>query len=130
MMSLCTRRHFKTISNFSLIAKPLYDLLNWNCKPEHFGKRHTCKSSNNQRLHNSPIQCTPKHAEILSVLIERMTSPPILAYPQYDKPFVVHTDASQDGLSAILYLKQSDVKRVVAYSSRALTLAEKNYHLH
>ena len=120
----------RSIANFSQVAKPLYDLLNWNSKPEHAGKRNTSKSSSNQRPPNSPIRWTPKHAEILSVLIERITSPPILAYPQYDKPFVVHTDASQDGLGAVLYQKQSEVMRVIAYASRTLTPAEKNYHLH
>ena len=73
--------HRRSIANFSQIAKPLYGLLNWNSKPEHAGKRNTSKNSNNQRPCNSSIRWTPKHAEILSVLIERITSPPILAYP-------------------------------------------------
>ena len=120
----------RSIANFSQITKPLYDLLNWKSKPEHVGKRNTSKSSNNQRPFNSPIRWTPKHAEILSVLIERITSPPILAYPQHDKSFVVHTDVSQDGLGAVLHQKQSDVMRVIAYASRTLIPAEKNYHLH
>ena len=71
----------------------------------------------------------PKTREILSVLIERITSPPILVYPEYDKSFVVHTDVSQDGLGAVLHQKQSDVMRVIAYASRTLIPAEKNYHL-
>ena len=123
----------RSIANFSTIAKPLYDLLNWDqkaVKMSHAHKRKTGKSSNNQRPSNSPIQWTQKHADILNILIERITSPPILAYPQYHEPFIVHTDASQDGLGAALYQKQSDVMRVIAYASRTLTPAEKNYHLH
>lgn len=84
----------------------------------------------NKRSFNSPIQWTPKHAEILNVLIERIASPPVLAYPQCDKPFVVHTDASQGRLGAVLNEKQSDVMRVIAYASTTLTSAKKNYHLH
>ena len=53
-----------------------------------------------------------------------------LAYPQYSDPFVVHTEASQDGLGAVQYQKQSGRLRVIAYASRTLTSVEKNYHLH
>ncbi|TWW67066.1 hypothetical protein D4764_02G0001070 [Takifugu flavidus] len=59
-----------------------------------------------------------------------LTSPPILAYPDYDLPFVLHTDASNEGLGAVLYQQQGNKLRVIAYGSRTLTPAEKNYHLH
>ena len=52
-----------------------------------------------------------------------------MAYPNFEKPFVLHTDASKDGLGAVLYQHQNDILRVVAYGSRTLTPAEKNYHL-
>ena len=53
-----------------------------------------------------------------------------MAYSNFEKPFVVHTDASKDGLGAVLYHHRNDILRVVAYGSRTLTPAEKNYHLH
>jgi hypothetical protein len=52
----------RSIANFSKIAKPLYDLLNWDKKLEkaektsNVTKRNTSKNSNNQRSSNSPIQ--------------------------------------------------------------------------
>ena len=33
---------------------------------------------------------------------------PILAYANYKKPFKLHTDASENGLGAVLYLEQED----------------------
>ena len=54
-----------------------------------------------------------------------------MAYPDFDRSFVLHTDASQCGLGAILYQKQEDGRLgVIAYASRTLTPAEQKYHLH
>jgi len=53
-----------------------------------------------------------------------------MAYPDFQKPFVLHTDASKNGLGAVLYQYQNDILRVATYGSLTLTPAEKNYHLH
>ena len=42
----------------------------------------------------------------MTKVIEKLTSPPILAYADYTLPFTVHVDASNDGLGAVLYQKQ------------------------
>ena len=66
----------------------------------------------------------------MNKLIECITSPTILAYPDYKAPFIVHTDASQEGLGAVLYQEQEGTLRVILYASRTLTPAERNYHLY
>ena len=54
---------------------------------------------------------------------------PVLAFADYTKDFLLETDASKEGLGAVLSQKQEDGQfHPVAYGSRALTLHEKNYH--
>ena len=59
-----------------------------------------------------------------------MVSPAILGFPDFDQPFLLHLDASQDGLGSVLYQKQNGKLVVIAYESRGLTQPEKNCHLH
>ena len=59
-----------------------------------------------------------------------MTKAPVLAFADYTKPYVLHTDASGDGLGAFLYQKQDGLERVIAYASRGLSNAERNYPAH
>ena len=60
-------------------------------------------------------------------LKEALTSAPILAYPDYSKPFLLETDASLRGLGAVLSQKSDDdTVRVIAYTSRSLRLGEKS----
>ena len=47
------------------------------------------------------------------------------------KPFKQHTDASENGLEAVLYQKQDDgTDCVITYASRTLPKSEKNYDAH
>ena len=69
-----------------------------------------------------------EHQEALQTLIDHITNPPILAYPDFKEKFFLHTDASGDGLGAILYQRQEGKVRAIAYASRSLQKAEKKYH--
>jgi hypothetical protein len=59
-----------------------------------------------------------------------LTSPPILAYPDFERPFILYIDASSFALEAILSQKD-DQKRewVIAYASRTLRPPERKYSI-
>ena len=61
---------------------------------------------------------------------ELCVNAPILAFPDYKLPFILHTDSSTEGLGAVLYQKQEGKLRVIAYASRSVTKTESNYPAH
>ena len=68
--------------------------------------------------------------KVLEEIVKCLTNPLVLAYPDCSQPFILHTDASKDGLGAILNQVQDGKMRVIGYASRTLSPAEKGYHLH
>ena len=46
--------------------------------------------------------------EAFKIVKQLCSQTPILAYANYQKPFKLHTDASENGLGAVLYQKQDD----------------------
>ena len=59
-----------------------------------------------------------------------LTSAPVLAYANSQKPFILHTDASTESLGAVLLQTQEGKERVIAYASRGLNSAERHYPAH
>ena len=117
------------IQDFSRIARPLYELLQVKPgmqEPVARGR----KSKGPQLSSRTPIDWTREHQVTLERLVDMLTSPPVLAYPDFKLPFVLHTDASEQGLGAILYQQQDGKLRAIGYGSRTLTPAERNYKLH
>ena len=62
------------------------------------------------------------------MLKDHLVTAPVLAYPSFDKEFVLETDASAMDLEAVLLQYQTDgLPHPVAYASRALSPSESNY---
>lgn len=110
------------VQDFSRIARPLYELLQV--------KSSSSQQKGPQLPSHTPVEWNSEHQQILECLINILTNLPVLAYPNFDCPFILHTDASQQGLGAILYQNQDGKMRVIGYVSRTLTPAEQSYHLH
>lgn len=111
----------KFIKDFSKIARPFTNLIPSTTRSKTTHKKTTKKPD---------FVWEKDQEEAFSTLKECLTSAPILAYPNFDLPFEIHTDASASGLGAILYQKQAGIHHVIAYASRGLSKSEKNYPAH
>jgi len=61
-------------------------------------------------------------------LKDSLITAPMLAFPTSDGTYILDTDASQTGVGAVLSQIQKDgEERVIAYSSRTLNRAQRNY---
>ncbi|GBN30436.1 Retrovirus-related Pol polyprotein from transposon 297 [Araneus ventricosus] len=63
----------------------------------------------------------------LGLLKQALTSAPILTYPRIDKDFILDTDASNEGIGAVLSQNIGNEERVIAYFSKSLGKPERNY---
>ena len=119
------------IQNFAKITHPPFHLLQETSedvtKLAHKSKQHFDHGSIPS---SRPVIWTEQHQKAVEKLLDHLVSPPILGYPDSSKSFVLHTDASQEGLGAVFYQKKDGKMRVIGYGSRSLTKAEKNYYLH
>lgn len=114
-LGLCSyyRRY---VEGFSKIAAPLHYLVN-QCR----GAVTTAKAS--QKL--SALWDTNSQIAF-NTLKEKLVTAPILGYADFTCPFILETDASGQGLGAVLCQQQGEKKRVIAYASRRLRNAERN----
>ena len=104
-------RHF--IKGFANIAAPLYDLT----------------SGENKDKKSEHLDLPLKAREAFDRLKAACLQAPILAFPDFGKPFLLETDASGKGLGAVLSQKQSDGRyHPIAYASRIMTETEQRYH--
>ena len=68
-----------------------------------------------------------KHQEAFDALKEALSTAPVLGYPDFSREFILETDASLNGLGAILSQQGKDGQIcVIAYASRSLCPSERS----
>ena len=90
-----------------MIAAPLYQLLRKNSRFTWFDEQQVA-------------------FEQLKVAL---TTAPVLGSPRSEGTFFMDTDASERGLEVVLSQEQDGNERVLAYASRTLSAAERNYSI-
>ena len=94
------------VQDFATIAKPLHHLTEKTAR----------------------FEWTPECQEAFLKLRQRLCSAPILAFPNFSKPFILDTDASNTGIGGVLsQLDETGSEHVIAYASRTLSKAERRY---
>lgn len=120
-------QHF--VPNYSSMAKPLFDLLAGQ-KQKRKGRPCTKRPAPYRKL--TPDDWMPDHQKAFEGLKTALLTSVVLAHPDFTRPFVLCTDASLDGLGAVLsqVQKGDTVARPVAFASKSLSRAQKRYPAH
>ena len=101
------------IKGFAKIAAPLYDLT----------------SGNNKDKKSEHVDLSPEARKAFNHLKAACLQAPILAFPDFNKPFLLEMDAFGRGLGAVLSQKQADGQyHPIAYASRVMNETEQRYH--
>ena len=123
----------KFIEGFSKLAKPLLKLME-GMKYEKVKTKEGTKIGTGKRINrimnekNIEKEWGIEQEESFQLLKRKLTTTPILAYPDFEKKFRLYTDASGQALGAVLQQEGEDKKEhVIAYASKSLTKAEQNY---
>eukprot|EP00731_Ephydatia_muelleri_P020539 Em0013g266a len=93
------------IQNYAFMAEPLYKLT-W--KATGFQWSEICQDA-------------------IDTLKNKLITAPVLAYQEFEKPFLLYTDASNSAIGWILGQKHADGEEVIAYWSWQLHKAERQY---
>lgn len=97
----------KFIDNFAEVAAPINDLYKGNKKGN--------------------IEWNDEAEKSFNLLKEKLTTTPVLAMPDYDRPFTIYSDASLIAGAAVLSQKFDDGERVIQYFSKKFTPPQQNY---
>ena len=115
------------IEGCSAIAKPLFGLTTGHKIPRGRKSKRRMLDRKLTEADWTP-ECRQAFLSLKQVLSERV----LLAHPNFDEPFLLSVDASNNGLGAVLSQVQegSPTARPIAFASKSLTYAQSRYPAH
>lgn len=118
------------IPNCSTVAKPLFHLTS-EAKCNKSNKKIKKRRVNNYRKLSAAdwtVECDLALQNLKNALLSNV----VLAHPDFSKPFILSTDASTDGLGAVLSQVPPDGGRArpIAFASKTLNKAQSKYPAH
>ncbi|UYV71491.1 K02A2.6-like [Cordylochernes scorpioides] len=134
-MGLCSY-YKRFVKDFANKAKPLHDLLRNNvnanvslihktnlhcphCDEKYIGRARLTSGEPSQRFR--------QQEQSFQILKSALTTDPVLGHFKEDAETLVHTDASGYGVGAVLTQLVEGKEKPIAYASRTLNAAERNY---
>lgn len=121
------------VKDFSKLCRPLNGLLQgYLPHSESKGSRTATSPDKTYFKPSEPFgsrwneQCEQTFQELKT----RLTKAPVLVFADSQKPYVLHVDASLEGLGGVLYQEHDDGLSPVAFISRSLSPSERNYPAH
>lgn len=106
------------VKDYAKVAKPLTKLLRGEDGHRQISKNHS---------KNTAIQLDEPAIASFKLLKEILSSNDILAFPDFEKHFILTTDASDKALGAVLSQQFHDGERPITFISRTLSRTEENY---
>ena len=86
-------------------------------------------TGDNKDKKSEHVNLSPEALESFDHLKAACLQAPILAFPDFDEPFLLEMDASGKGLGAVLSQKQADGwSHPITYASRVMNETEQRYH--
>jgi len=102
--------YWQYIKGFSDITRPMYELT---------------REENGKAM---PFEWTAIRQKAFKVIKAKLVTAPVVAHPDFNKPFILYTDTSGGGVGAVLHQKGEDGReRIIACISRTYNEHEKKY---
>ncbi|XP_024146840.2 uncharacterized protein LOC112157953 [Oryzias melastigma] len=120
------------IANYSSIVRPLTELTKGYPSTQKSKKK---LPKDHPKTYLKPSEPFKEHWDeachkAFKTIIDRLINAPVLAFADPSKPYILHVDASMNGLGAVLNQEYPEGLKPVAFASRKLSESERNYPVH